>query len=502
LLDVIRRKALALPLGEENPAGLPQQQLMAMNLRSLLSVVRTIGKHRMIADGASEDSGVERVVSAASQVLIDWPKNFIALFTDLGRALPETQASGVGRQFASIYTSLFKSAAIRPREQTDFMKVAFLDFAMNHWGRGIVDHKLAKQLGVAIPKRYLTQTEFAAQIGVEQSTAARILKDPRVASRRVKSGMTERILVDVSQTSIPRTSPGKILGKREAARRMGLSVSVLEALKKDGLYEVNHLLPTRDGFHELDVEAFRQKLMTQGPCQSSSTGVGNGCVTLRDMMRGHHDSTATKMDVLRALFSSEIAVVANTDGTPGGLVLDGPAYRRLVQEVRIRVAGNTVTLADVATTLGCDSRTVPGLVGLALVQETATPSGLRVSAESVKLFQEKYVSLAFIAAREGTSSRALMQRCRDKGVGMLLVPTTRRGGSQPFIAAADVARLNLGIVQDNGLPALTQNRRTAKAGDHSVRPLAAELVTDLLIVSSQQRLPNQRCDSIGEGACQ
>jgi hypothetical protein len=65
---------------------------------------------------------------------------------------------------------LFKSEATRPREQTDFLKVAFLDFAMNHWGRGIVDHKLAKQLGALIPKRYLTQTEFAAQIGVVPST--------------------------------------------------------------------------------------------------------------------------------------------------------------------------------------------------------------------------------------------------------------------------------------------------------------------------------------------
>jgi hypothetical protein len=276
---------------------------------------------------------------------------------------------------------------------------------------------------------------------------------------------------------------------------------MLEALKKDGLYEVNHLLPTRAGFHELDIEAFRQALMALAQDQPSFSVVGNECVTLRDVMQGHHDSTATKIDVLRALISSEIAVVANTDGTPGGLVLDGPEYRRLVQEGHIRVAGNTVTLADVATTLGCDSRTVPGLVRLALIQGTATPSGLRVTAESVKRFQEKYVSLAWIADSEGTSSRALMQRCRDKRVGMLLVPTTRRGGPQPFIAAADRGKLNLGIVQDNGLPAHTQNRRTIRAGDHSVKPLA-ELVMDPLIVSSQQRLANQRCNSIGEGGHQ
>lgn len=246
------------------------------------------------------------MVSQASRVLMDWPKNFISLFTELGRGLPATAASGVGKQFASIYTSLFKSEAIKPRAQTDFLKVAFLDFAMNHWGRGVVDHKLMQQLGAPVSKRYLTQTEFAARIGVEQSTVARLLKGPTVASRRVKSGRSERILVDSSQSPIPPTLPGKIFRKRETARQIGFSVSVLDALKRNGLYEVSHLLPTRAGFHELDIEGCRQKLMALAPRRSRS--VDSECLTLRHIMRGPHDSLATKVSVLRAVSSGEINV--------------------------------------------------------------------------------------------------------------------------------------------------------------------------------------------------
>jgi hypothetical protein len=467
---------------------------MAMNLRSLLSVVRTIGKHRMIADKASDDSSEERVVSAASRVLMDWPKNFIALFTDLGRALPEAPVSGVGRQFASIYTSLFKSKAIKPREQTDFLKVAFLDFAMNHWGRGIVDHKLAKELGTAIPKRYLTQTEFAAQIGVEQSTAARILRDPKVASRRVKSGMTERILVDVFQSAFPRTWPGKIFRNREAARRLGLPVSVLQALKRDRLYEVNHLLPTRVGFHELDIEAFRQKLVALAPCQSPSPGSGHEGFTLRGIMRGQHDPLATKVSVLRAVLSGEIPVVGNVDGTPGGLELDGPVYKRFIQAARIWAAGNSVTLADAATAVGCDSRTVPGLVRLALLQGAATPGGLRVTAESVHAFKEKYVSLASIAKEEGTSSRALMQRCYDKGISMVLVPTTRAGGPQPFISVTD--RDSISAVQGDRIRALRYGGRTVQGRDSMATTVPPKSVT--VLVSPNENVWNQQCDSTCE----
>ncbi len=441
LLDVIRRRALTLPARKENLAALPQDQLMAMSLRSLLAVVRTLGKYRMVADADLGGTKKERIASDASRVLTDWPKNFIHLFTDLGRTLPATSVGGVGKQFSSIYSSLFKSKAIRPREQTDFLRVAFLDFAMNHWGRGFVDHKLLKQLGAPASKRYLTQTEFAARIGVEQSTAARLLNDQKVAFRRVKSGKSERILVDVSQSAIPRTSPGKIFRKREAARRMALSVSVLAALKREGLYEVNHLLPTRAGFHELDIETFRQKLMALAQCQSPPTGIGHECITLRSVMRGHHDSLATKMNVLRAIFSNDIAVVGNADGTPGGLELDGLAYKRFVQNARIRGAGNAATPAEVAKALGCDRDVVPGLVQLGLLDGSSMPIGLRITGESVEAFKEKYVCLACIAKRQGTSSRALMQRCHNNGIMVLSVPRMRAGKPQPFISLADTRGL-------------------------------------------------------------
>jgi TniQ len=441
LLDVIRRKVLTLPTSKENPAALPQDQLMAMNLRSLLSVIRTLGKHRMIADGGTGSANRERVVSQASRVLMNWPRNFIDLFTDLGRTLPATPASGVGKQFTSIYSSLFKSKAIRPREQTDFLKIAFLDFAMNHWGRGFVDHKLVKQLGAPIPKRYLTRTEFAAQIGVQPSTAARFLKGSKVTSRRVKCGMSERVLVDTNQSAIPRTAPGKISRNREAARRLGLSVSVLQALKREGIYEVKHLLPTKAGFHELDIEAFRQKLMALASCRSVSTCADHECITLLGIMQGHHDSLETKMNVLRAVFSNEIASVGNADGTPGGLLLDGNLCKEFVEEARNRAAGNAITPAGVAKALGCDPGTVPGLVQLGLLHGIVTPVGLRITHMSVEAFKRQHVCLARVAKSERISSRALMKRCEEHGINILLVAKTRKGGPQPFISIADWRRL-------------------------------------------------------------
>ena len=147
---------------------------MAMGLRSMLLAIRTIAKHRILADGTGDSSNDKEIVSAAARVLVEWPTNFIALLEDIGRQLPADISGGVGKQFGGIYCGLLRNKAMGDSTRTEFFRVAFLDFAMNHWGRGFVDRKIVRNLGGAAPQRFLTQTEFAAKIGVQQSTAARL----------------------------------------------------------------------------------------------------------------------------------------------------------------------------------------------------------------------------------------------------------------------------------------------------------------------------------------
>ena len=80
LLDIIRRKALSCPPDKSNPMGLPQNQLMAMGLRSMLLAVRTIAKHRILADGTGNWSIDNEIVSAAARVLVRWSRQISLLF--------------------------------------------------------------------------------------------------------------------------------------------------------------------------------------------------------------------------------------------------------------------------------------------------------------------------------------------------------------------------------------------------------------------------------------
>ena len=327
LLDMIGRKALACPPDVNNPVGVPQDQLMAMGLRSMLLAIRTIARHRVLADGTGDWSNAKEIVSAAARVLVDWPTNFIALLEDIGRQLPADISGGVGKQFGAIYWGLFRNKAMGDSKQTEFLRVAFLDFAMNHWGRGFVDHKIIQRLGGGpVPKRFLTQTEFAARIGVQQSTAARLLRNPGLSSKRLKCGAVDRVVVDSDQVSIPRTWPGKIYRIREAAKRLGISVSVLKAMKSSGIYEVNHLLPTRAGFHELDLNAFTKKLLDLASDQKASCIQWKQTPTLQSVLCGRRDSLEIKLNLVRAILSRDIAVLDCSDGTVGGLLIDRGAH--------------------------------------------------------------------------------------------------------------------------------------------------------------------------------
>jgi hypothetical protein len=442
LLDIIRRKVLGLPANNENPLSLPWNQLMAMNLRSMLLVVRAVGRHRLIADGSTSLEDERQLISAAARVLLDWPKNFIALLLDIGKRLQPSGKGGVRKQFEPIYGALFRNCAINPSRQTDFLREAFLEFAENHWDHGYVDPKLLKQARGKVTSRFITKSAFAAQFGIHVLTASRLLKEKKIPSRRVRCGKSERILVDLRSNVIPRACPGRIYRERDAAKLMGLSVAVLRALKNSGIFEFNHFLPSKGGYHQLDIDAFTRKLLALAPPAGLARGNLSDYITLKTVMRGHHNSPEAKMDLLRALLDRSLAVVGNTDGAIAGLLIDRAEYGRFATAARSRAARDRMPAYIVEKHLFCDASTVPGLVEMGLLDGHMSPAGLRITNESVEVFKTRYTALAPIAKSIGTTSaRGLMQLCKKNGIKLLLVSRTGRKARQPFIRISDRVKL-------------------------------------------------------------
>jgi len=162
----------------------------------------------------------------------------------------------------------------------------------------------------------MTRAAFARKIGVQPRTAAKILTDRGIPSRRVECGAASRVLIDVKNVSIPCSSPGTVLRCREASRQLVISPALLQNLRQRGIYGVQHLSPTRPGFHPLDIQIFQQRILTLAHATIDFSGISLGSV-----FRNPHHSVATKASVIDAILSKEIVVLNNTDGTLAGLQL-------------------------------------------------------------------------------------------------------------------------------------------------------------------------------------
>ena len=105
LLELIRRKALDLCGAAEafNGSNLPKSQLEEFSLQELLSLVRFLGKNRLLASWSKEPQRGKQLLCAAAQVLSDWPTNYDKLLRDLC-PLP-TDASDGGEDAGTISLS-------------------------------------------------------------------------------------------------------------------------------------------------------------------------------------------------------------------------------------------------------------------------------------------------------------------------------------------------------------------------------------------------------------
>jgi hypothetical protein len=129
------------------------------------------------------------------------------LLKDIGQNVPLNVYGGVGREFEGIYRSLFRNRTITQPEHADFLRVAFLEFAMDRLGPRVVDDKSSEELLDAEPQPFVNLAEFEARIRMQQKTAARLVKSLNLSSRRAKSGMANAIFAGARQDACPSTAP-------------------------------------------------------------------------------------------------------------------------------------------------------------------------------------------------------------------------------------------------------------------------------------------------------
>jgi hypothetical protein len=435
LLSAIRTKFLNLPASGTAEGGVPHKHLRELELHATLNLVELLGRHRLSTDDQTEVVRSNRVVAAAATVLADWPKNFHCLIADLAANLKEEEVS---KAYRSLYTSFFKGQALGTEQVTDFLRRAFLGF-LNE-AEQIEDAHVA--FLDALPKRrfserFLTASRLASATGVRPVTAIRYMK--HIGSPfLVAAGQGKRLLLDKRNVSFTVTK-GEVLRARQAAAVLGIPVHLLQALRKEGVFEVRNIFPSKPGFHIADVTYFRERLvgLAAEPFDSLNS---KSMVSLGRILRNPHDDVSVKAKVIRAILSSALKAFSSEDGSIGSLRLDKRACQTILSAEREN-RSQGIPVREAAKLLECDPACIPVLCREGRLYGQLAPTGLKVDRSSLGNFKAQWRSLASLSKELGTSSRSLVRTCQMTGIPLLAIPTQRKDHLQPFISRASLVRL-------------------------------------------------------------
>jgi hypothetical protein len=220
-----------------------------------------------------------------------------------------------------------------------------------------------------------------------------------------------------------------------AAAAIGIGAKALSKLRASGHFEVKYLL-TRDGYHERDIKQFIERLLALNPNPTNKT-LPSECITLRQAMCRYHGTGEAGASIIRALLSGELRVLGNVDGTVRGLLVSQAEFRQFGKNDRARQNGNAKTCSEVTKEICCDWGCVEGLVSARLLDGWNTPTGWRISEESIAMFKKKYVSLLSIAREMGRISRTLMRHCTRKHIPILTVKHPSKETMHAFVRIKD-----------------------------------------------------------------
>jgi hypothetical protein len=129
--------------------------------------------------------------------------------------------------------------------------------------------------------------------------------------------------------------------------------------------------------------------------------------------------------------------LGNVDGTVRGLFISQAEFRRFGKNDRARQNGDARTCSEVTKEICCDWGCVEGLVSARLLDGWNTPTGWRISEESIAMFKKKYVSLLSIAREMGYISRTLMRHSAAKHIPILMVRHPHKETKHAFVRIED-----------------------------------------------------------------
>lgn len=410
--------------------GFPVEHLETLTLAELLSIIiRFENKGSYPKMPLDEHKGYQEEVTLAkvSQALENWPEGLYHYLDSFNHERASAKGFGLRKQFESFYGSLFKSDI--PKEKIAFIKDAFIKFGAEEWKQAFVTNKLDGGTGQG--KQLVGIYGLAGALGVMTSTARKIVAQQLILSATITHNGKSRKLFDLDQPLPFKASVGASFTVRKAAAWLRLPVSVLKILRKQGDYEVQHIANPMAAYHELDLNAFRDKLLA---CRTiNSQAVSDEYITLKQAMLMKAGADAIKASFVSAILSGKLLPIGSVDGNIDGILFTRSDVDQFMLKSKGSFFGST-TIVAAAKQLHCDPIVVKNLFYEGLLSGDQKPNGLFIRQDSLNAFGKRYVSCAAIAAEQKTNSSKIVRICNQQRIDLHFFQRETGKNPQPFVA--------------------------------------------------------------------
>ena len=438
LMEIIRAKLWAgaeasrVELQPGNRCGMPVEQLLAIPLAVLLPVLNRLGMLLLAGRGAGPSRGKDEgkhkrktwssgstlgqtfeVLSEAAKALSDWPVGF-------RRALRSCSPAFLGRST--------ENAPYR-QDQDTFYCALFLHSRSVWTHLGFLQHEYFRyRSGKNVP-------EATGRLGQQHCVS----ESPNPARSFVKflpgSHASESSSMD------PGNRNGSIMSDRDIPRLVGFSLSILEVLRRRGVYETAPRVDRAFNWYSDDVDAFLDKLRSRRTRLSCVSEPQDRVVTVRKALRLVHRSSEAKADIIAAILDGRLVAKLGKGESLTEWLLDHDQLAEFLLPMRNTLDADTHTNRESARILKVDESAIPCAVKIGLLKEVRCENRVRISGESVRAFQLAYIPLSCIAKELQTSSRRLTRLCKMAQIKVLRLSRIKDRSKLSIISRNDEFRL-------------------------------------------------------------
>lgn len=401
-----------------NPCAMPVEQFKGMTLHGLLVITQGLVQF----DRAAQAQLSLPVAASGGWLFSNWPEN---LFTVLRKLFPRDAADKNGiivvrQHFERIYRTIRNK--LTAAEDIHFLMEIISEYSCT-----------LKDGGNSQTNR--TRTSPLSHGAGSLPVSSQIAKSSGLENAK-----------NVDESSIQWNNPKKrrrvtiapvgerSFSIRNAAKQVGLPVTVLQSLRRSGHFEARHKASRAVTFHEADILAFASKVSAI-PIPQPVTGTA--ALSLEEALNLKLKFNDGKGKLVAAVFDGKLSVIGSVKPGLLGLLLDMNEIQQFIAELRASAFGGGATPSEVAKMLHCDPLVVPVLLASGYLEGRRFDAGLRITRESVNSFGATFRSVAGMAKDLRTSSRCLIRQLQAAGIDVLRFERGYGKGPQPFVRIAD-----------------------------------------------------------------